>query len=413
VIAGLQRFLGELRREGICVSPAEWIEALQAAELVGLENRALFRTALSATLVKRATQRQAFDDAFERFFAAPRLHGREGRGRARDETGARPGPGRGERPGLRPKTPPREPERKQAPLGKPALEQALEAVRGGAVVRHGRLRRIVLARPGERRQQRSPGAIERTPLRDLTRKHATGPDDAALVRAVRREIERLRLGAARRTRRAPTGRPYLRRVFRDSLRTQGVPFTLPLLRRRTDTPRVVLLIDVSWSTARAAGLFLALAGEFLRFGRQTRALLFVDRTADVTPSVAAWLAARTRAPFAALLGGVRGLNLAAPSDYGRAFHHLLRSAARPRGRRTVLVVLGDGRTNRFEPLEWAFAELARDCGAVVWLVPEAAALWGTGDSALERYLPHVDAAVEVRDLSGLARGVREILRRVG
>jgi uncharacterized protein with von Willebrand factor type A (vWA) domain len=415
VIDALQRFVGQLREAGIAVSPAEWIEALRAAELVGIEDRALFRAALKATLIKRAGQRQAFDETFDRFFAGPRL----GRGRGtrglRGAAGERPRVGAPDRPGEKPpiKPKPEESEQRETKRREPrTLRQAIEQVREGQRQRHGRLRHVVLERKAERREPALRREVERIPLRDLARRRIAEPESLALARAVRREVERLRLGTARRVRRAPSGRPYLRRMFRESLRTAGVPFVLPRARRRTDTPRVVLLIDVSWSTARAAGLFLTLASEFLRFGRQTRVLLFVDRTVDVTEPVARWIETRSRAPFDGLLGQVRGLNLNAPSDYGRAFHHLLRSPARPHGRRTVLVVLGDGRTNRFDPLAWAFAELANECGAAIWLVPEAVAMWGAGDSALDRYLPHVDTAVEARDLSGLARGVREIVRRV-
>ena len=78
----------------------------------------------------------------------------------------------------------------------------------------------------------------------------------------------------------------------------------------------------------------------------------------------------------------------------------------------MLLVLGDGRTNRFDPQDWAFQEMAQSCGAALWLVPEPVELWGTGDSALAAYLPHVDTAVEARDVTGLARGVAELLRRV-
>jgi hypothetical protein len=234
----------------------------------------------------------------------------------------------------------------------------------------------------------------------------------AMAREVRRLVERIRLRTGRRLRVTPSGRPYMRRVFRDSQRTGGVPFRLPRRRPRHRTPRVVLLIDVSWSTAPAARLFLEMAGEFLRLGRQSRVLFFVDRAVDVTEPLARWLEQRKPGSFEALLRSIQGLNLDAPSDYGRVFHALCVSPSRPRGRRTVLVVLGDGRTNVFDPLEWALEEFVDGCGAALWLVPEPVAAWATGDSALPRYLPRVDTVVEVGDLRGLALGVTELLRRL-
>jgi uncharacterized protein with von Willebrand factor type A (vWA) domain len=223
-----------------------------------------------------------------------------------------------------------------------------------------------------------------------------------------------------------------------------VPFVLPHRRVRPKRSRVVLLVDVSWSTARAAGLFLSVAFEFLRRRGDNRVLLFVDRAVDATDEIERWLrggatvgadvgGGESRAvdrprgrhggrpgsgilrgglSFAGLLRQLHGLDLDAPSDYGRAFHGLLRSRLRPSGRDTLLLVLGDGRTNRFDPQGWAFAELAEGCGATIWLVPEPLESWGSGDSALGTYLPHVDTAVEARDLEGLARGVSELVRRI-
>jgi uncharacterized protein with von Willebrand factor type A (vWA) domain len=116
--------------------------------------------------------------------------------------------------------------------------------------------------------------------------------------------------------------------------------------------------------------------------------------------------------FAEVLDGLSGLNLEAPSDYGTAFHALRTSRLAPRGRGTVLVILGDGRTNRFDPLAWALEDLARGCKAVLWLVPEPSSRWGLADSALPAYLASVDLVVEATDLVGLARGLGELVKRL-
>jgi uncharacterized protein with von Willebrand factor type A (vWA) domain len=75
-------------------------------------------------------------------------------------------------------------------------------------------------------------------------------------------------------------------------------------------------------------------------------------------------------------------------------------------------VLGDGRTNFFEPLDWALDEIAGGCGTSLWLVPEPFASWGRGDSALPLYLSRVDSVVEAGDLNGLSRGVAALIRRL-
>jgi hypothetical protein len=312
------------------------------------------------------------------------------------------------------------------------MRRALERLGEGDSRREGRLRRV---RVGREARSEVPGSPERDPvLRDLTRPMTTA-DERALAREIPRLVQEIRLRAGRRLARAKRGRLFVRRLFRENVMHGGVPLVLPFRRRRKRHPRVVLMVDVSHSTARAAGYFLAMATEFVETGRDVRVLAFVDRPVDATRAVTAWARRGRRPParapraalrerrrgegiesggvsFADLLESLPGLNLGAPSDYGRAFHALLQSHLLPGGRDTVLVVLGDARTNRFDPLPWAIEEVSRRARAVLWLVPEPRSRWGTADSALADYLPHADAVVEARDLAGLARGVAELVRRL-
>ena len=52
MIQALARFAEHLRREGIHTSPAELLDATRAVEVIGLEDRRRFRSALCATLAK-------------------------------------------------------------------------------------------------------------------------------------------------------------------------------------------------------------------------------------------------------------------------------------------------------------------------------------------------------------------------
>jgi uncharacterized protein len=461
MIPALARFVEELRREGVDASPAELLDAARALEAVGLEHRGRFKAALRATLAKDRRQTRVFDPLFERFFAPPRRVG-DGKGDRAGATGAG-GPrrsGGAERVATAPRSEPRqagsrrlaekEPDRARpnTESDREAVRRALEAARRKGPGREGRLRRARDERQEDARKPRERGSTDETdPLRrDLTRPMPT-EEERRLARLVPRLVEEVRIRRGRRLRRAHSGRPWARKAFRENLSRGGVPFVIPLRRQRPRRPRVVLLVDVSYSTARASGYFLWMAAEFLKLGRQARVVAFVDRPVDATEAVARWLRGRGAAgvesgtdrasrvlgsaaggrrgrrpgggigpassSFASLLEALPGLNLEAPSDYGRALHGLLRSHLRPAGRDTVLLILGDGRTNRFDPLPWALEEIAGRCRAVLWLVPEPSSRWGSGDSALASYLPSVDTVVEAKDLAGLARGLQELLRRLG
>jgi uncharacterized protein with von Willebrand factor type A (vWA) domain len=457
MIAALTRFVKALRDEGIKASPAELLDATRAVEIVGLENRARFREALSATLAKSHDQRETFRRVFDRFFVPPHREGK-GEKRGRAGVGGSGGSRRG-RPGLE-RTPssrtlPRKTDA-ESPRERTAKPPSHGEDRGGERVRRmldatdrrgpdrvGRLRRAATTRVGEK----AAASSRRGDAVDLDRVDLKGPltveDERDLARRVPRMIETLRLRSSRRLRPSSRGRLWSRRLFRDNLTHGGVPFVLPFRRAKPRRVRVTLLVDVSYSAARATGYFLWMAAEFLRLERRTRVLAFVDRPVDATREIDAWLRGRGDAdaavrgsrdgprpargrrrappgegirpagrPFAEMLDSLRGLNLAAPSDYGRAFHALAGSRLRPRGRDTVLVILGDGRTNRFDPLSWALEELVSGCRAVLWLVPERRESWGTGDSALADYLPHADVVVEAWNLAGLADGLEALLRRL-
>ena len=422
MIPALARFADALRREGHGISPAELLDASRALDLVGLERREEVRSALRATLAKDRRSAIAFDRLFDSFFAAPNLPGK-GRGEGRPgAVGEKPRPGQrqGERPGRRP---PRDDEPKR-PRAASGTNEVGRSERRSAERRQGRLRRrIAMPAPAD----------AASPRRAELSRRMTTEEERALAREIPRLVREIDLRRARRMERARSGRPWIRRAIRESLATGGVPFVIPHRAPKRKTVRVILLVDVSFSVARASGLFLLLASAFLDIGRRARVLAFVDKPVDATAAVARWArgltSARTVAKprrgarpgegiarrgvtFADVLDRIPDLNLDAPSDYGRAFHALLAGRLRPHGRDTVLVVLGDGRTNRFDPLPWALEEIARGCRAVIWLVPEPVSRWGTADSALPQYLPAVDVVAQASDLEGLAAGVAELVRRL-
>lgn len=426
MIDALARFVAALRAENLSVSPAEIVDASRALELVGLEKRDDVRLALKATLAKDRKAAETFDRLFDRFFAPPRFH-QPAQGKGSVATaGERPRPGEGER----------EAQKRAKPKAKagpqrpgPTISELLLRARRGGERSHGTLRRAKLRPAAE--------PVRDAARRDLARRMTTD-EEREVAREIPRVVQALKLRASRRAASARIGRPWLRRALRDNLKHGGVPFVIPYRAPKRKTTRVVLMVDVSFSVARAAGLFLLMAAEFVELGRRARVLAFVDRPVDATAAVKSWargsqrgrearpaerprLARRARpgegikkrdVSFADVLDGLKDLNLDAPSDYGRALHALSVSRLRPRGRDTLLVVLGDGRTNRFDPLPFALDDLRRGCRAVLWLVPEPRSRWGTADSALPTYLASVDLVVEATDLHGLALGLGELVRRL-
>jgi len=69
LVGRLAAFVAELRAAGLPVSLTEDLDALAALRHVDLGDRAAFRSALAATLVKSAAHLPTFDAVFEVFFA--------------------------------------------------------------------------------------------------------------------------------------------------------------------------------------------------------------------------------------------------------------------------------------------------------------------------------------------------------
>ena len=446
---GLARFARRLRREGLRVSTGEMLDAarvLLADERAGgLADKERLREALCLALVKRRSDFARFDAAFEVHFATPggraeekkrrRRKGRAaqggegGKGRASTPAGA-PSAGslspaqrlsklRLPRP-LRPETPSSQPSQEASEESNehpPTPEEAAAALAESLLERKGdgeeaerkgkeRFGCPVLRaerRPAERRPSALRPAVERKDLRG----DWMAEEERALADEVERELLRLRMRRVRRKRLARRGTLWVQRALRLSVGTDGVPMRLPRRRPGRREPRLLLLVDVSGSAARAAASFLALAARLGESFRKIAVYFYVDGAHEAAELLPGFLRERpTRAALERAASQIPGLNLHALSDMGRALYQVLGWEERALRRDTLVLILGDGRNNGLDPCAWALEAMRARARKVVWLVPEPYRLWGTGDSDLRAYAPHCDLMVEASDLEGLKRGLR-------
>ena len=89
----LQGFVHELRTAGLPVSMTENLDAMRALEFIPIDDRAMFRSVLSATLVKHERHQQAFETVFDVYFAlfSHGVDGEDGGDGAGAGAGATPG----------------------------------------------------------------------------------------------------------------------------------------------------------------------------------------------------------------------------------------------------------------------------------------------------------------------------------
>jgi uncharacterized protein with von Willebrand factor type A (vWA) domain len=77
-------------------------------------------------------------------------------------------------------------------------------------------------------------------------------------------------------------------------------------------------------------------------------------------------------------------------------------------RRSVVLVVGDARSNYGDPAEAAFAQIRERAGQVYWLNPEPRRYWNDGDSVIGRYAPWCAQVRECRTLAQIADFVQSL-----
>jgi uncharacterized protein with von Willebrand factor type A (vWA) domain len=466
VLRLLDDFLWVLRREGFVVSTARAIDAARACELIGFEDRAAFRDALAAVLVERAADRARFQAVFDRFFTKGRAHASDFWGRLRERgfsdeelkalrelleaAAARGGPGDaagflavtgGEgdldkilaAAGIARVLAPMHSllqigyysQKVQEHAGVSAMAGAARRLRGALVEALGSERGAALADAlsaeldavKKRVREHVEGVLARRigpevagDKRSRMDKpfHALSNEELAEVRrAVRTLAERLRGAERVRRRRALRGRIDPHRTMRRSLRTGGVPFIPQKRARRPDRPKLMILCDISDSVRHASAFLLELVSVTQELFSKTRSFVFVNAIAETT---SLFSASTTGAALARIARG-EVVSGAGNSNYGRVLRDFEDLVGRDVDRRTTIVLLGDGRTNYFPDEAAVVARLSERAQSFLWICPEDPSQWGTGDSAMHRYMAAGARVLVARTARELEAAAREVVAR--
>jgi uncharacterized protein len=198
----------------------------------------------------------------------------------------------------------------------------------------------------------------------------------------------------------------VRRTLHLAMGTGGVPFRIGTEPAPPPKPEIVVLCDVSGSVATFSrftlNLLIALDSRLSRL----RAFSFVDGLSEITELVGeARAAGRQLTQAEAARGAIRWTG---SSDYGHVLRDFARDYARQFSRRTVVLVVGDARTNYLDPAVGALAEVSERVGKLYWLNPEPRRYWNQGDSVMARYQPCCSQVRECSTLRQIAEFVRSL-----
>ena len=198
----------------------------------------------------------------------------------------------------------------------------------------------------------------------------------------------------------------IRETLHKAMGTGGVPIRLATEPARPPKPQIVVLADMSGSVAAFSRFTLDLLIALDSRLNRLRVFSFVDGLADITNLVRdARASGRRLSQREAARDAVR---LSGSSDYGYVMREFASEYAPQLTRRSVVLVVGDARTNYIDPAVSAFAQIAERAGRVYWLNPEPRRFWNDGDSVISRYAPWCAQVSECRTLRQIADFVQSL-----
>ncbi len=469
MLARLTEFFALLRKNAVRISPAETIDALRAVECVGIGDAEALRSALAATLIKRASDATVFDELFELFFyragdfsvrslagGAPLVDELRARGFSDEEMeallavladeAARMAPaarmGLGLRRGyveslirlagtevdldrltnplqvgfftqqvsekLQLRQAERELEQLVARLERTLGPERAQALGAAIQENMGRLRAAVrryVADEFARRNVQFVTDWRRAALTEKPFAQLSEEEIARLRTEVARLARKLRQMASLRPRTRRRGRLDAARTIRRSLRSGGVPFELRHRRRRVERPRLVVLCDISDSVRTVSRFMLQFAYLLQDQFSAVRSFVFVAEVGETTELFRRY--ELERAISLAYSGSV--INVFANSNFGRSFVGFRDRFFDAVTSKTTVIVIGDARNNYHAPEAWALGAIRARAKRVLWLNPEPPVAWNFGDSAMRDYEPHCDRVEVVTNLASLKRVVDQLV----
>jgi hypothetical protein len=448
-------FVAALRTAGVPVSVAEDLDAVAAIRLVDLLERDQLRAAYAAALVKRHTERAAFDTLFDLYFPSrpgtddpgpgpdrgtlrrddPELVAfraeladalrdgderqlarlaREGVGRFGAVAGRLPGTqswsGYAAQTRISPQT-----------LLAGLLEQVLHGrLEGGLAERTartmltGRIERFraLLDSEVQRRlaDESGPDRVARTAVRPSVERldllSATRTDLAAIRREIQPLARRLAARLAIEHRHGRRGPLDMRRTVRASLSFGGIPIDTRHRPRRPHRTDLVVICDVSESVTSFAHFTLLLVYALREQFSRVRVFAFIDELDEVSELFRPGADVVESVDRLAAEAKVRGWY--GRTDYGRAFGLFRERYLDAVSTRSSVLVLGDARSNYGDPALPALRDIVARAKRAYWLNPERRSAWDTGDSLAAEF-GRVVPMVECRNLAQLGTFVHDLV----
>jgi uncharacterized protein len=362
---GLERTIVEFcrfaRASGIAAGVKESLEAVRAANAVGIENRQNLKFALRAVICSTKADWDIFDEIFDVFWSGTAAQENLERGKRNKST--------------------REQESQQENAELASMTHSSVA----AEIEEGKA--VMGATMNERLKKADFSEVKQADLTEL---------EKISLRLLRQMSLRL----SRRIRRlAVRGRVDLRRTIRRSIGRGGDPIDLTFRKRKLQPLKLVIALDVSGSMNPYSIFFVRFAYALQKYFKRVDTFLFSTQLTEITPTLRA---RQLRDALEALAGHAAGWS--GGTKIGESLHQLTQLQGRRLfSRDTVFMVLSDGwETGDPAMLAEELSAIKRRVRKLIWLNP----LLGMADyepitRGMSAALPYIDVFAPAHNLESL------------
>lgn len=414
------RFVSELRKNGLRVSPSESLDAVQALAHAGMDRRRLSRQLLRLTLVKNVNDIPLFNEIFNRFFnrfpaeefekQLPELMNQaifDMEGDFSDHYKIDDDDHDGHEPVLK----------FQSEIKPEDLEELKSLQEIDPEDSDGS--EVLIKLKGYRGKAQVPKPSRRYTQNPLTIDFAKGnsydsmivfthEEQAAMQDVVSRMMLRLRKDMKRLKNDQARGKLHVIRTIQKNYRHDMVPFQVSLRRKRRQKPRLLVLCDVSFSVSHAARFMILLLHTLHNQLLDARSFIFNREIAEITEMLA-------NMPVNDLMEEIdKGelVDLDENSNYGEVFLTFKKKFLENVRGRPAVIILGDGRNNYSEGNDSILEEIREKSRYMIWLTPEERELWSRGDCLIETYGAYCDKVEVVKTIEELSGVVEDLLRDI-
>ncbi|MEA3224147.1 MAG: VWA domain-containing protein, partial [Thermodesulfobacteriota bacterium] len=197
----------------------------------------------------------------------------------------------------------------------------------------------------------------------------------------------------------------VKKTLRRAAKYQGNPIEIKYRNRPPGKAKIVTLCDVSSSVWSAARFMLNILYSLQECFTKVRSFVFVSGLADVSETFENY---EINKAIEKVLKDV-DIEYHAATDYGETFRHFRAEYMDALNKKTTLIIIGDGRSNYFNPEEAILEEMRDKCRRIIWLNPDPENVWYTGDSEMRTYETYCHELRPCRNLNQLIDFIEDLI----